>query len=75
MVDIRSEFERVHGVKSHGQSGSAWYIFRQKAVWVTSDSGDGRAEKTRYDVPQGVGVQNRYEAELTNQRCGLGPKI
>ena len=43
-----------------------WYIFRQKVVWVTSENGDGRAEKPRYDVPQGAGVENRYEAELTN---------
>ena len=52
-----------------------WYIVRQKAVWVTSENGDGRAEKPRYDVPQGVGVKNRYEAELTNQRRGLGSTI
>ena len=37
-------------------------------------NGDGRAEKPRYDVPQGVGVKNRYEAELINQRRGLGSK-
>ena len=74
MVDIRSEFERVRGVKRHGQSRFAWYIFRQKAVWVTSESGDDRAEKPRYDVPQRVGVKNRYEAELTNQRRGSGSK-
>ena len=35
---------------------------RQKALWVASGNGDGRAEKPRYDVPQGVGVKNRYEA-------------
>ena len=75
MVDIWSEFERVRGVKSHGQSRFAWYIFRQKLVWVTPESGDGRAEKPRYDVPQGVGVKNRHEAELTNQRRGSGPKV
>ena len=75
MVEIWSEFERVRGVKSHGQSRSAWYFFRQKAVRVTSESGDGRAEKLRYDVPHGVGVKNRYQAELTNQRRGSGPKI
>ena len=74
MVEIRSEFERVRGVKSHGQSRSAWHIFRQKAVWVTSESGDDRAEKPRYDVPHGIGFKNRYEAELTNQRRGSGPK-
>ena len=33
------------------------------------------AEKPRYDVPQGVGVNNRYEAELTNQRRGSGSNI
>ena len=74
MLDIRSEFESVRGVKSHGQSRSAWYIFRQKAARVTSESGDGRAKKPRHDVPQRVGVQNRYEAELINQRRGTGPR-
>ena len=68
MVGTRWEFERVRGVKSHGQSRSAGYIFRQKVEWVTSESGDGRAEKPRYDVPQGVGVKNRCKAELTNHR-------
>ena len=72
MVEIRSEFERVRNVKSLGQSLSAWYIFRQKAVWFTPESGDGRAENPLYDVPRGVGVKNRYEAELTNQRRGSG---
>ena len=38
-------------------------------------NGDGRAEKPRYDVPQGVSVKNLYEAELTNQRRGSGSKI
>ena len=54
MVEIRSEFERVQGVENLGQTRSAWYIFRQKAVWVTSERGDGRAETPRYDVPQVV---------------------
>ena len=53
MFDIQSEFERVR-VKSLGQSRSESYVLRQKAVWVTSGSGDGRAEKPRYDVPLGV---------------------
>ena len=75
MVEIRSEIQRVWGVKSLGRSRPASYIFRQKAVWVTSENGDGRAEKPRYDVPQGVGVKNRYEAELTNQRRGSGSKV
>ena len=57
MVEIHSEFERVRGVKSLGQSGPTWHIFCQKAVWVTSESGDGRAENPRDDVPQGVGVK------------------
>ena len=51
MVEIRSEFGRVRGMKSLGQSRSAWYIFREKAVWITTENGDGRAEKPRYDVP------------------------
>ena len=67
MVEIRSEIDRLWGVKSLGQSRSAWYIFRLKAVWVTSENGDGRAEKpSRYDVPQVVGVKNRHEPELSN---------
>ena len=48
MFEIRSEIQRLWAVKSLGQSRSAWYIFRQKAVWVTSENGDGRAEKPRY---------------------------
>ena len=47
--------ERLWGVKSLGRSRFAWYVFRQKVVWVTSENGDGRAEKPRYEVPQGVG--------------------
>ena len=50
-------------------------FFQEKALRITSESGDGGAEKTRYDVPQGVGVKNRYEAELTNPRRGSGSKI
>ena len=74
MVEIRLEIERLCAVKSLGQSRSAWCLLRQKALWVASGNGDGRAEKPRYDVPQGVGVKNRYEAELTNQRRGSGSK-
>ena len=33
------------------------YFFRQKAVSVTSESGDGRAGKPRHDVPLGFGVK------------------
>ena len=61
-------------VKSLGQNRSAWCILLQKALWVASGNGDARAEKPRYDVPQGVGVNNRYEAELTNQRRVSGSK-
>ena len=80
MVDILSEFERVRGreeprAKSVRMCVYAWQILRQKAVWVTSEIGDGRAEKPRYDVPQGVGVENRYEAELTNQCRRSGSKL
>ena len=53
----------------------AMVYFQQKAVWVTSESGDGRPEEPRYDVPKRVGVKNRYEADLTNQRRGSGSKI
>ena len=74
MVEIRSEIERLWAVKSLGQSRSAWCILRQKALRVASENSDGRAEKPRYDVPQGVGVNNRYEAELTNHRRGSGSK-
>ena len=64
IVEIRSVFEKVRGVKSLGRRRSAWYVFRQKAVGVTSESGDGQDEKPRQDVPRGVGVKNWYEAEL-----------
>ena len=76
MVEIRSEIERLWAVESLGQSRSAWCILRfaTETLWVASGNGDGRAEKPRYDVPQGVGVKNRYEAELTNQRRGSGSK-
>ena len=74
MVEIRWEIERLWAVKSLGQSPSAWCILRQKALWVVSGNGDGRAEKPRYDIPQSVGVKNRYEAELTDHRRGLGSK-
>ena len=59
VLENRSESERVWGVKSLGQSRSVWYVFRQKAVWIMPESGNGRAEKPRYDVPQGVGVNDR----------------
>eukprot|EP00904_Undaria_pinnatifida_P002693 jgi/Undpi1/12424/HiC_scaffold_5.g02096.m1 len=59
MVEIRSEIERLWAVKSLGQNRSAWGILQQKALWVASRNGDGRAEKPRYDVPQGVGVKSR----------------
>ena len=74
MVEIRSEIERLWATKSLGQSRSAWCILRQKALWVASGNGDGRAEKPRYDVPKGFGAKNRYEAELTNQRRRSGSK-
>ena len=74
MVEIQSETERLWAVKSLGQSRSAWCTLRQKASWVASGNGDGRAEKPRHDVPHGVGIKNRYEAELTNQRRGSGSK-
>ena len=74
MVEIRSEIERLWAVKSLGQSRSAWCILPQKALWVASGNADGRAEEPRYDVPQAVGVKNRYEAELTNQYRGSGSK-
>ena len=74
MVEVRSEIERLWAEKSLGQSRSAWCILRQKALWVASGNGDGRAEKPRYNIPQGVGVKHRYEAELTNQCRGSGSK-
>ena len=74
MIAIRSEIESLWAVKSLGQSRSAWCILRQKALWVASGNGDGRAENPLYDVPQGVGVKNRYEADLTNQHRGSGSK-
>ena len=74
MVEIRSKFERVRGVKSLGQSRSAWYISRQKAAWVTLEIGDGRGEEPRHDVPQGVCVKNRCEAELIQSASRMGVK-
>ena len=74
MAEIRSKIERLCAVKSLGQSRSALCSLRQKTLWIASGNGDGRAEKPRCDVPQGVGVKNRYEGELTNQRRGSGPK-
>ena len=74
MLETRSEIGRLWAVKSLGQSRSAWCILRQKALCVESGNGDGRAEKPQYDVPQGVGVKNRSEAELTSQRRGSGSK-
>ena len=74
MVEIRSDIEKLCAVKSLGQTRSAWCILRQKALWVASRNGDGRAEKPRCDVPQGVGVKNRDEAELTNQLRGSGSR-
>ena len=69
MVGIRSGFERVRGVKEPWAKSARMVIFpTQKVIWVTSESGDGRAEKPREDVPQGVDVKNRYLAELANQR-------
>ena len=41
-------------------------------AYFPPENGDDRAEKPRYDEPQGVGVKNWYEAELTNQRRELG---
>ena len=73
-VEIRSEIEWLWAVKNLGQSRSAWCILPQKVLWVASGHGDGRAEKPRYDVLQGVGVKNRCEAEFTNQRRGSGSK-
>ena len=75
MVEIRSQIERLWAVKALGQSRSAGCILRQKELWVASGKCDSRPEKPRYDVPQVVGVKNRYEAELTNQRRGSGSKI
>ena len=58
--------------RASGKVGRHGKIFRQKAVWVTSEIGGGRAEKSRYDVPPGVGAKNRYEAELTNHVADRG---
>ena len=75
MVEIRSELQRLWGMKSLGRSRSAWYIFRQKAVRVTPENGDDRAEKSRCGVSQEADAKNWYEAELTNQRSGSGSKL
>ena len=62
------------GCEEPGVKSVRMVYLRQKALWVASGSGDGRAEEPWYDVPQGVGVKNRCEAELTNQRRGSGQK-
>ena len=50
------KLKRLWAVKSLGQSRSAWCVVRQKTLLrVASGNGDGRAEKPRYDIPQGVG--------------------
>ena len=72
MVEIRPEIERLWAVKSQGQNRPTWCILQQEALWVASGNGDGRAGKPRYNV--GAGVENRYEAKLTNQRRGSGSK-
>ena len=54
MVEFQSEIERLWVVKRLRQSRFAWRHLRQKALWVASGNGDGRAEKLRYDVMQGV---------------------
>ena len=68
-------------MKSLGQNRSASNIFRQKAVWITSENGDGRqengdgrAEKSRYGAPQRFGVENQYEAELDQSASRIGVK-
>ena len=74
MVEIRSEFDRVRGVKSLGQSPSTWYIFdrkrygsRQKAV-----TAELKSRGTMY----GIGwCQKPFEAELTNQRRASESKM
>ena len=58
------------GREEPGARSARTVYLRQRALWVAAGNGDGRAEKPRYDVPQGVGVKNRYKAELTNQRRG-----
>ena len=50
------------------------YLATESVMGSASGNGGGRAEKPRYDVPQGVGVINQLEAELTNQRRGSGSK-
>ena len=41
-------------------------------VYFLAESGDDRAAAPRYDVPQGVGVEHRYEAKLTNPFADRG---
>ena len=63
------------GREEPGAKSVRMVCLRQKASWVASGNGDGRAEKPRHDVQQRVGVKNPHEAELTNQRRGSGSKI
>ena len=48
--------------------------FATESIMGRVRNGNGRAEKPRYETPQGVGAKNRYDAELTNQRRGSGSK-
>ena len=62
------------GLEEPGAKSARMVYFATESVMVASGNGDGRAEKPRYDVPQGVGIKNRYEAEFVNQRRGSGSK-
>ena len=62
------------GREEPGAKSARMVNFATETVIGASGNGDGRAEKPRYDEPLGVGVKNRYEAELTNQRRGSGSK-
>ena len=63
------------GREEPGAKSIRMVYFATESVRVASGNGGGRAEKPRYDVPQGLGAKNRYEAELTNQRRESGSKI
>ena len=75
MFEIRSEFEMMQRVKSLGQSRSDGMCTDRKRYGSRREAITAELSKSRYDVPQGVGVENRYEAELINRRRGSGSEI
>ena len=62
-------------IRDRANGGEQPGVFRQKAVSVTTENGDARAEKPENAIPPGAGANNRYKAESTNQRRALCDKV